>query len=169
MKTKLTVKQQVDVTLPNPIAATLPTAEDVEGARYLIDDAFPVPEAVTPYYYLRTPGDEDGTVLLAAGGSVDEGTDPDWFDDGPDADRSYGTGNRPVILFEESLYDCGAHPGDSFRIGDWPFTIIGEKTAIADRYISVEVFDEETNEYEDSAIKQRVDKWFADEILFWAK
>lgn len=164
MDTLLIIKQRKQVTLPNPVSATLPTAEDLENAGPVIGDAF-LPNNVTPYYYLRTPGEEKNTVLVAVGSDTDEGTEPGYFDIGPGEDVSYGTGNRPVILFDESLYECGAHLGDEFWIEEWPFTVIGEKIAIADRYISVDVYDKRSANYEKSAIKKRVDQWFKEEIL----
>lgn len=167
-----TVTTEHPVDFPKPVNATLLSAEEYEECEDLIrpaqysDRAPNIPSA----WYLRTPGEDDPDAITIAYCGVEE-TKPDWEDAGPEDlfDEGYGTGNRPVLVFEESLFAAGAKPGDQFSVGCWPFTVISDKLALCDEYISTEVFDEGTNDYEDSAIKQRVDAWFKDILKFWQR
>ena len=167
---KRVTKTTHEITLPKPVYATLPSAEEIEGAEGLIgpSEYYDAPPTFSGYYYLRTPGEAENTIMYAAGDSVEDETDPDFDDPGPDGffpDFHYGTGNRPLLVFEKSLYEAGCKPGDQFTVGwPWSFTVIGEKIALSNQLISLDIFDEETNVYEDSAIKKRVDEWFEKEI-----
>ena len=162
---------EVDVTLPEIDYVTIPSEEEIENAETDISFATADPNDAPVYYYLRTPGEEENMIKVAHGPEVgDEDWEqmPDWYDFyGDDFEPGGGTGNRPELVFKSSLYDAGLQAGDSFTIGDYSFTVISEKIALCDSYISTDVFDSETNVYEDSEIKKRVEDWYKKEILLF--
>lgn len=156
--------------LPEVKVARLLSAEELEACEKYVTVAYSdmglsedEEDAITGYYYLSTPGEEDNTIMLAMGSWLDEETEVDFYDYGPDdlSLEEYGTGNRPVLEFAE---DLNINPGEKIKIGSWTFTIISKRLAFLDTYISTDIFDEETNVYEDAAIKERVDEWFENEI-----
>ncbi len=77
-----------------------------------------------------------------------------------------GTGTRPVLIYESGLLAAGLKPGDVIEYESWrpylSFTVLSDTLAIFNSYISNEEFDKSSNDYENSAIKERVDKWFED-------
>lgn len=113
---------------------------------------------ITSFYYLSTPGEDDKAIMLADGRRVEGETDVDYYDH-----YAYGegSGNRPVLEFAKNL---NIDLGEKIQIGNWTFTIISKRLAFLDAYISLEIFDKETNAYEESEIKERVDYWFESEI-----
>ena len=153
--------------LPEIDYASLLTKEECENAEEYIPSPLMFRDLYPNCWYLRTPGDEDGTVALAEENYVaDDFAEVNWDDYGPfnddedSTDNKFGTGNRPALYFKTSLLDAGAELGSGIRIGNERFTVIAEKIALCDSYISVDIFDEKTNDYEESDIKERVDKWF---------
>ena len=154
-----------EIKLPEIIGAALLTQEEAEqGEEYIYYPVFN--DGGSPYWYLRTPGEEDGSIVCMDGVIIDDVTDVDFFDDGGGwkFDLEYGCGNRPALYFSSSLSAVGVKPGDKLEIGGVSFTIITDTIALCDSYISVEIFDKETNDYEKSAIKKRVDSWFEHRI-----
>ena len=166
-----TVTTEHELTLPEPEYATLLSVEEFQAYKQYIRPAdyiyrcTPIPVA----WYFRPPGDIPGKITCAYADYVAE-TDPGW--ENPESEQlaaeGYGTGNRPVLVFEESLFAAGAKPGDRFSVGLlWPFTVLSDTLAICDEYISTEVFDTKANDYETSAIKKRVDGWFQRILKSW--
>ena len=159
--------------------ATLLSVEELEEYIDLIPDTIPSDYNIHQpvCWYLRDT-EEDGKVALAEGHYVGEPDEPGWYDDGDfflayeGDDDMYGTGNRPVLVFSEPV--AGTKPGDKLEIkrGEewalhsqgWIFTMLTDRLALCDQYISGKIFDENTNIYADSEIKKRIDEWFEKEI-----
>lgn len=160
-------QMEIDAELPKIAYVTIPSEEEIENAETDVCFAVDDPLKTTARYYLRTPG-ENGTIRIAYGPEVGDEDwerypeDCDWEDD---SETGIGAGNRPELVFESSLYDAGFQAGDSFDIGMYGFMVISKTIALCDSYISTDIFDENTNEYEDSLIKERVEKWFENEIM----
>lgn len=170
MKISRTIVTEFTCDLPEPRYATLLSAEEYKELHEFISDVeYEDTYDMIPYdWYLRSPGTDDpNSITLADGDGITDETEPD-YDDYRLAPEfpfgKYGTGNRPIIVFADSLYDAGLKQGDKFTVFGNPFTVINDKIAILDKYISTDVFDKETTVYENSAIKQRVDDWFDSEI-----
>lgn len=66
-------------------------------------------------WYFRTLGDTPNRITCAYADYVAE-TDPGWENPGSEqlAAEGCGTGNRPVLVFEKSLFAAGAKPGSVF-------------------------------------------------------
>ena len=166
MKVKVKRIISEDLQLPHVAYATLLTPDELEEYQEFVPSPLPhyEKENWTSAWYLRDEIPLDnGEVTYASGTGVYDTTPPDWDDPGEDDDddeTSFGTGTRPVLVFEKSLFEAGFKQGDNF--GDWAdsFTVISEFMALSDRYISVDVFDDSSNDYENSAIKERVNEWF---------
>ena len=152
--------------LPTPIGATLLTPEEYDDfikIIYKITLRVPSDYGCFPeVWYLReeTPAD-DGQVQCSDG----ESCAPGWFDSVLDDDLlCSGTGTRPVLIYESGLLAAGLKPGDVIEYERWghylSFTVLSDRLAIFNSYISNEEFDKSSNDYENSAIKERVDKWF---------
>lgn len=166
-----TVTTEHEITLPEPAYATLLSADEFQLCKQWIRPAdYSQRHSNIPIaWYFRTPGDTPNRITCAYAGYVAE-TDPGWENPGSEqlAAEGCGTGNRPVLVFEKSLFAAGAKPGDRFSVGLlWPFTVLSDTLAICDEYISTEVFDTKANDYETSAIKKRVDGWFQRLLKLW--
>ncbi len=157
-------KKAENVTLPEIAEATLLTAEELEACQeYIKAPAYFEPN----YWYLRTPYEDD---LIGVVEDTFEGdpTEPDYEDFPPNGPS--GTGLRPVLHLASSTLSDGSTltPGDVVCLGRGQmFTAISDTMLLSDFMIDYDyemngygIFDEETNIYEDSSAKQRVDAWF---------
>ena len=161
-------KKQENVKLPKIIEATLLSSEELEEcAEFIKDPGY----FETQYWYLRTPYDDD-TIGLVFGNCEETPTEPDYLDVPPDGPS--GTGLRPVLRLESSILSDGSKlsAGDIVHIGSNQFTAISDTLLLSDFMIGFEAednsygcFDEETNIYEESEAKRKVDKWFKYEIM----
>ena len=144
---------------PTITGATLISIDECdEGGEYIPDE----PSCGPTCWYLRDAL-EDGEVPYAAGGSFDGSTSPDYYDFPPEGES--GTGVRPALIAEDMAgFDPKIELGDEIIIGNWNLTVITPKLILCNDYIDTEIFDENTNVYEDSDVKKRVDAWFENEI-----
>lgn len=168
------VKTMKDVSgknLPEIIEVTLLSSEElVECADYIndgTDDLGPSP------YYLRTAY-EDNQIGTATGNCEDEEPcDPDYEDTPPYG--PWGFMLRPILRLASANLKDGTvlEAGDNVVIGKNTFTAISGTILFSDRAAWIEYdgftasygyFDDETNVYEDSLAKKRVDEWFEKKI-----
>ena len=74
-----------------------------------------------------------------------------------------------MIAEDMAGFDPKIELGDEIIIGNWNLTVITPKLILCNDYIDTEIFDENTNVYEDSDVKKRVDAWFENEIKPYLK
>ena len=143
-------------------ATLLSEAELEECESYVTCPAYFEPN----YWYLRDACDNN-QVAMAFDYCVDEPSDPDYEDFPPNGPS--GTGLRPILRIKPTK---NVKAGDIICISDdydnrERFTAISDTILLSDLMIDFDfegnsygIFDEETNEYEYSNAKQRIDKWF---------
>ena len=163
--------------LPEPVRATLLTVDEYNEFASIIDRIeHRLPEQVRfgNYFYLREEEpQDDGTVAYVDDGDVQRTRASyfDFFEDPEDKDaKTDGTGTRPVLVYKSGLFAAGLKPGDVIAYTDpilydvCSFTVLSDTMAICNKIISNEVFDDFCNDYENSAIKERVDEWFEEKV-----
>ena len=130
--------------------ATLLSVEEAENLLTMEDRKYRC------WWWLRSPGDfSDCAASVYGGGDV-------YY-------RGYGVDSegdcvRPALKIS-NLQSSNLLIGDVFEVGDWKFKVISENLAwLYEQDIGSHRFDEETNIYEQSEIKQIVDNWFEKEI-----
>ena len=163
-----TVFKRMESETPEMLEATLLSSEELSECSAFIPD---VPYPLPGYWYLRTPY-EPGEIGLACCQWEEDPTDPSWLDPGPeDSMRSpCGTGIRPIVRIKSPELSGGVtlQPGDRIEIVGCKFTVIADTILLLDDYINEEeegvygVFDNYTNDYEQSQAKKQVDQWFED-------
>lgn len=105
------------------------------------------------YWWLRTPERYGRACFVFYDGYVSQsGNYTDDLNDIRPALKIKNIGNLKV--------------GDIFKIGEYNFKIISPELAwLYHQDIGTDIFDKETNVYENSYIKKVVDKWYENEIL----
>ena len=107
----------------------------------------------TRWWWLRSPGDDSKhAAYVHIGGSV--------YYDGHPVDLS-DVAVRPALRIS-NLNDYRV--GSLFKFGGKWFEIIDENTAFCLSNIGIEKFDDKTNDYNNSYIKQYIDNWFSENI-----
>lgn len=153
--------------LPKILEVTLLSEEELEAYGDFIPDT---PDHEPGYFYLRTPHEEN-LIGLGCGKWVEDPTDPDYHDIRPESFG--GTALRPTLRLESSALKDGTtlEAGDNVVIGKNTFTALSDTILFSDRAVwydwetnSFGYFDDETNVYENSLAKQRVDAWFEEKI-----
>ena len=161
------MKDVLGKNLPEIIEVTLLSSEELAACRDVIDK---IEYYETGYYYLRTAY-EDNQIGWATGPYEDEPTDPDYEDYPPEG--SAGTSLRPILrLASPNLKDgTTLEAGDNVVIGKNTFTAISDTIIFSDKAAWYDAendtygyFDDETNVYENSLAKKRVDAWFEEKI-----
>lgn len=157
--------EEVDVKLPKVKEVSLLTKEEFEKYWKYIgfatgDSFFGDERRVPNYFYLMDAVDKNTVYVADGSGDYDE-SEVSYDDFGPDncGKSEYGTGTRPVIRFAEAI--PGVKEGDKIAIRGDLFTVLAPDIVLSDMYISREVFDKRTSNYAKSAIKKRIDKWYA--------
>lgn len=148
-----------EIKLPSITGAGLLTLEEVKlGEAYIKNPVF---HQGTPYWYLRTHGEDDETVFVMKGASIYDAVKTTFDDESDDwmFDFVTGCGKRPALYFSSSLSEVGANHGDRFEIGEFSFTIITDNIALCDSYIPVEFYI-----YNESVIQESIDTWFENDI-----
>ena len=108
------------------------------------------------WWWLRSPGYYSGDAAHVHGGG-----DLDCLGCGV---YNVGSYVRPALKIS-NLESSNLLIGDVFEVGDWKFKVISENLAwLYKQDIGDHRFDEKTNVYEQSEIKQFVDNWFEKEI-----
>ena len=135
------------------VKTEVPTNLEIEGATLLsVDEARVLPFRLRQHdnwWWLRSPGkDSDYTISVSSGG----------YDD-----TSYVycdcISARPALIirnFESSNFEIG----DIFKFDGKKFEIISKDLAFCLGDIGLHRFDDNSNNYEKSAIKKYVDEWF---------
>lgn len=153
--------------LPEIVEATLLSSKELKECREAIKA---VEEDDGEYYYLRTPYDDD-MIGIARLWREEEPADPDYEDFPPEG--SAGTMLRPILRLANSELKDGTvlEVGDRVVVGNSTFTAISDTILFSDREAWFDkesntygYFDDDTNEYEDSLAKMRVDEWFENKI-----
>ncbi len=136
-----------------------------------------------PYcFYLRTPGPDNtiATGCLRENGSVfDDYVEPDYLSEwdfqgvnGGIIAQGFGTGLKPILHIggEVANFKTILRPEDKVIIGNETFTYVTNNILVLDRYIPGDyisyyhIFDNNTNNYNNSEAKAIVDAWFEKEI-----
>lgn len=161
------MKDVLGKNLPEIVEVTLLSSEELEACADAIGK---IEEYETGYYYLRTAY-EDNQIGVAAGKWEEDPTDPDFEDYPPEGSR--GTLLRPILRLASATLKDGTslETGDNVIIGKNTFTAISDTILFSDKAAwydaqrdSYGVFDENTNVYENSLAKKRVDAWFEEKI-----
>ena len=156
---------------------SIPSKEEIET---VLDGCVLRNNDFEPYYiYLRDEYDDGiGIAEIREDGECifDDVTDPDYEDKRAVyiEDQFHnecliteisGTGIRPV-LYIESEEKLPVKRGEVIYIGDEALVFVSDNMLLLDRSLfdgeseTYGIFDEETNIYDDSLAKQRVDSWF---------
>ena len=145
------------------IEATLLSEAELEECEGYIT----CPAYFEPHQWYLRDACEDNMIAVACDNMVDEPNDPDYEDFPPYGPA--GTGLRPILRIKPTK---NVKAGDIICISDdydnrEKFTAISDTILLSDLMIDFDfennsygIFDEETNEYEYSNAKQRIDKWF---------
>lgn len=146
------VKKQIQTYIPEQIEFEGATLLSVEEAKSLLTEQ---EREYENYWWLRTPGKNDSNYacLVFYDGYVSQsGNYTDDLNDIRPALKIKNIGNLKV--------------GDIFKIGEYEFKIISPDLAwLYHQDIGTDIFDKETNVYENSHIKKIVDEWYEREIL----
>ena len=163
-------REHEDVKLPEIIGATFLSLEEVlKYAIYIPDACMLDPRP----WYLRTAADEEeeeeGGVYVCDGIFEDE---VDYFPVYPDEDlisednlMYSGPMMRPALRLASPSLSNGEklEPGDKVTISEISFTYLGDCLLLSDIAIDGEPrFDEETNDYDNSNAKCKVESWLED-------
>lgn len=153
--------------LPEITEVTLLSSEELEDCEEAIDS---IKDFEHGYYYLRTAY-EDNQIGIAFSMYEVDPTDPDFEDFPPNG--SSGTLLRPILRLASANLKDGTmlEAGDNVVIGKNTFTAISDTIIFSDKAAWYDeendtygYFDDETNIYENSLAKQRVDAWFEEKI-----
>lgn len=163
------MKDVLGKNLPEITEVTLLSSEELEECGNYVTY---LPYLGVGCYYLRTAY-EDNQIGVASGRWEEDPTDPDWEDDFGGRWQFSGTALRPIIRLKSADLKDGTtlEAGDNVVIGKTTFTAISETILLVDDAVWFDedndtfgYFDDETNVYEDSLAKQRVDAWFEEKI-----
>lgn len=67
---------------------------------------------------------------------------------------------RPALIVDSLV----ASPGDKIKIFDYSWTVLNNSLLLCDHYIGKYRFDEKTNDWYHSELKQHLDNWFLEQI-----
>lgn len=130
-----------------------------------------IPDDECSSWYLRTPAENGEIWVVLCYDEIDEPFPVDFEDYPPNG--PWGTALRPIIkLVSSTLKDGTAlETGDNVVIGKNTFTAVSDTILFSDRAAWYDkkndtfgYFDDETNIYENSLAKRRVDAWFNEKI-----
>ena len=161
------MKDVLGKNLPEIVEVTLLSSEELEACADAIGK---IEDCERGYYYLRTAY-EDNQIGIAAGKWEEDPTDPDFEDYPPEG--SAGTLLRPILRLASATLKDGTllEAGDNVIIGKNTFTAISDTVIFSDKAAWYDeendtygYFDDETNVYENSLAKKRVDAWFEEKI-----
>lgn len=157
--------------LPEITEVTLLSLEEFKACKENVNFCDLIPEDECDSWYLRTPADEGEIWVVIYGDELDEPDRVD-FEDFPPAGPC-GTALRPILRLSSSTLNDGTalEVGDNVIIGGNMFTAISNTILFSHNaawYDPINdtygYFDDETNIYEDSLAKKRVDAWFETKI-----
>ena len=153
--------------LPEITEVTLLSLEEFEECQKHVNFCDLIPDDECSSWYLRTPADDGEIWTVIYGDEIDEPYPVDFEDYPPEG--SWGTALRPIIKLSSSVLKDGTilEIGDNVVIGKNSFTAISDTILFSDKAAWYDeandtygYFDDETNAYENSLAKKRVDAWF---------
>lgn len=165
------MKDVLGKNLPEITEVTLLSLEEFEACKGNVNFCDLIPDEECGSWYLRTPADDGEIWVVIYGDEIDEPTSVDFEDYPPEG--SWGTALRPILRLASSNLKDGTtlEIGDNVIIGKNTFTAISDTILFSDRAAWYDAendtygyFDDETNVYENSLAKQRVDAWFEEKI-----
>ena len=165
------MKDVLGKNLPEITEVTLLSLEEFEACKENVNFCDLIPAEECASWYLRTPADDGEIWVVINCDEADEPMSVD-FEDYPPA-GSWGTALRPILRLASSNLKDGTtlEIGDNVIIGKNTFTAISDTIIFSNKAAWYDAkndtygyFDDETNVYENSLAKQRVDAWFEEKI-----